>query len=186
LVYEQSVPGSNVSDVNYVGVRFYVDFPITTSRIGGHFAGNVGDRTFFGALVELSSEVDFPDSHNFESPDVVGSSLLHFPEPSNEVYGSLVADLQPGWYALVFGSGQLGATDVGGAVRNGTDISSPSYIVWQPGEGWFNLADLGFPGLGNLRLVVEGTVVPEPFYGTILVFAALLSLHRHHRAVVSR
>jgi hypothetical protein len=28
--------------------------------------------------------------------------------------------------------------------------------------------------------------VPEPFYGTILVFAALLSLHRHHRAVVSR
>src|SRR5689334_19233987 len=38
----QTVPGSNVSGSNFVGVRFYVDAPVVTTRIGGHFGGSFG------------------------------------------------------------------------------------------------------------------------------------------------
>lgn len=171
------VGGSNVSPVVFVGVRFHLDQPVITTQVGGHFVRNIGaDESFFGAIVKLDDESDFPASGDLSTPDVVGSTLLSFPEPSDAVFGDLAKPLDPGWYALTFGSGILGATGSGVALANGVDISDPAYIAFQPGPGfgWTNLE--GF--LSNFRFVVTGDVLPEPASLTIVAIALLCFLLR--------
>jgi hypothetical protein len=153
--------GSNVNSAVFVGVRFYLDQPVVSTDVGGHFVKNIGvNDSFFGAIVSLADQNDFPNSGNLSTPDVIGTSLLSFPEPSNEVLGPISKQLSPGWYALVFGSGLFGATGSGVALNNGLDIDDPKYIAFQPGSGfgWSNLE--GF--LSDFRFVVHGSVVPEP------------------------
>jgi hypothetical protein len=48
---------------------------------------------------------------------------------SNDFAANLSVVLTPGWYALVFGSGSVGATGIGVAPNNNSDIGSPSYIT---------------------------------------------------------
>lgn len=163
--------GSNVSPVVFVGVRFHLDQPVLTTQVGGHFVRNTGaDQSFFGAIVALDDENDFPDSGNLSTPDVVGATLLAFPEPSDEVFGDLAISLGPGWYALVFGSGLFEATGNGVALSNGVDIGNPVYIAFQPGFGWSNLLN---PIFRNFRFVVQGRVVPEPASASLAVMLLL-------------
>jgi hypothetical protein len=119
----------------------------------------------------LGDEDDFPDSLDFSTPDLLGSTLLTFPVSSDEVFGNLTLSLEPGWYALVFGSGLFGAIGDGATVRNGTDISNPRYIGLQPfsGFGWFNRSTTL-----NRRFVVLGEIVPEPT--TVLLGSMALML----------
>lgn len=164
--------GSNVSPFVFVGVRFHLDQPVITTQIGGHFVKNTGaGASFFGALVALADENDFPDSGNLSTPDVVGTTLLSFPEPSNEIFGAVAKPLPAGWYAVVFGSGLFGATGSGGAMNNGADIGSPGYIGWQVGavNGWGNLIN---PIFRNFRFVVQGQLVPEPCASNLLLVLA--------------
>jgi hypothetical protein len=158
-----TAPGSSgVNPDVFSGVRFQIVEPVVTTRIGGHFVHDPReDDTFFGAIVRLDSATDFPDSGDLSTPDVVGATLLAFPHPSDEVYGDLQVQLDPGWFALVFGSGLFGASGSGAAVLNNPDIGSPSYIAYQTGSGWLELSTLPGP-FQNYRLVVEGFVIPEP------------------------
>jgi hypothetical protein len=180
-VFTGDVPASNVVHFNFVGARFEVKETSLTTRIGGHFLGGFDNDTFFGALVRLTDPIDFPDSVDLSTPDVLGSTLMLFPEPSSEVFGNLSVELTPGWYAVMFGSGLFGATGRGAVVRNGTDRGSPDYILCQPSNGWFNLADLGFPGFGNQRFVIEGHVTPEPTSVGLVVAASCVLLSRRVR-----
>ena len=117
--------------------------------------------TFFGALVELSDGTDFPNSGDLSTPDVLGHALLTFPTSSDEVLGNLSLSLDPGWYALVFGSGLFGATTNGGAIRNGVDIDDPSYIAHGLNLNWYNL-DIFQTVFDNHRFVIRGNTIPEP------------------------
>jgi hypothetical protein len=154
-----SIGGSNVSASVFVGVRFFVDQPAIATGVGGHFIKNTGaDESFFGAIVAIDDQHDFPDSGDLSTPDVVDSVLLRFPEFSNEVSEPLTTRLMPGWYALVFGSGLFGATGKGVALSNNPDFGTPTYIAYQPGAGWFKLG--GF--FSDFRFTVDGQVVPEP------------------------
>lgn len=161
-------------------MRFFIDQSVTTTRIGGHFVKNtLADNSFFGAIVELDDEHDFPDSGDLSTSDVVGSTLLTFPEPSDEVFGDLAKQLESGWYALVFGSGLFGATGSGGAVRNGIDIGTPTYIGSQSGADWFNLTDLSdVVEFTNHRFIIEGSMVPESASLGLLLIAALCFMFR--------
>jgi hypothetical protein len=103
------------------------------------------------------------------TPDVIASTSMSFPTPSDEVFGSLSATLTPGWYAIVFGSGLFNTAGVGGAPRNNSDIGTPSYISFDPNFGWFNLSALPI-AIKNYRFVIN--IVPEPGSAAI----ALLSL----------
>jgi len=176
ITFEQGlhgeVPGSNVADSNFVGVRFEFAEAWKTTAIGGHFVRGFADDSFFGAIVKLINEFDFPDSSDLTSADVVGNTNLRFPTPSSEVFGQLSTTLMPGWYAVVFGSNLFQNTGWGAAVRNGKDIGSPTYIVWQPDSGWFNIDDLGFGGAPNARFVVLGNPIAEP--ATLVGMATLL------------
>ena len=115
---DQSVPGTNVNQFVFVGARFELTEPVITSRIGGHFASLGISGNFFGAIVSLDGPDDLPDSSDLSTPDVLGSTLLEFPDPSDDVFGMLELDLDPGWYGVVFDSGLFGATGAGGAIRN--------------------------------------------------------------------
>jgi hypothetical protein len=158
-VSDQVVLGATISPFAYNGVKFQLSQPVITRQIGGHFVGSLG-TTFFGAIVALENENDFPDSGDLSTPDVLGSMVTAFSEPSAEVFGDLELHLDPGWYALVFGSGFFGASGDGAALLNNPDIDNPTYIGHQPlsGFGWGNLIN---PIFRNYRFVVEGNVIPE-------------------------
>jgi hypothetical protein len=173
----QEVPGSNVASFSFVGTRFQIAQPVLTTHVGGHFVGGYEETSFFGALVALLGRDDFPDSEDLSTSDVLGVSILNFPHASADTRGELSLRLSPGWYALVFGTHHFGTDGRGAAVRNGLDIGSPSYIVWQDDPGWFNHSELsGANQPGNLRFIIEGTVIPEPSTGALLAIA-MLSTH---------
>jgi hypothetical protein len=155
---------------SYNGVRFQLNQSVLTTEIGGHFVAPTGG-TFFGAIVELVDEEDFPDSGDLSTPDVLGNTLLAFSASSAEVFGDLSLSLDPGWYAMVFGSALFGATGDGAALLNNLDIGSPSYIGHQPlsGSGWGNLLN---PIFRNYRFVVRGNLIPEPTAVALMIAAA--------------
>ncbi|NOZ38880.1 MAG: hypothetical protein GXP24_01470 [Planctomycetes bacterium] len=176
-VFDRVVLAVNVTNSSYQGVRFELTQPVVTTQVGGHFvAPPNSDSVFFAAIVELDNAIDFPDSEDLSTPDVLGTNLLAFPEPSGEVWADLELSLNPGWYALVFGSGLFGASGTGGAIRNSIGIDSPDYIGFQSGFGW----GARVPGK---RFVIKGTIVPEPT-SFVLAFSAslfLLAQKRSHR-----
>jgi len=175
ILYSQlgnTVPGTEVFLSVFPGVRFELTQPVKTTSVGGHLVASTGG-TFFGAIVALDDENDFPNSGNLSTPDVLGTATLTFPNPSNEVFGNLELELGPGWYALVFGSELFNTTGAGGAVRNGMDLGNPTYISFQPDQ-WFNLDDLPLP-FDNHRFVVNGEIVPEPS-SLVLVLLTILAL----------
>jgi hypothetical protein len=157
-----SVAATNITPHVFTGVRFKLTQPVITTQVGGHFVDRA-NGTFFGAIVELDDQNDFPNSGNLSTPDVLGTATLTFPNPSAEVFGNLNLSLDPGWYGLVFGSGLFGTSGDGAAPRNNNDIGSPMYIAFQTGTGWFNLSDLSDAILFvDHRFVVKGHLVPEP------------------------
>lgn len=151
-VSNQVVLGENVNGFAYSGARFHLMQPVITSRIGGHF---VGQGIFFGAIVQLDDENDFPDSNDLSTPDVLGNTSLIFTDPSDEVFGDIDIYLDSGWYAIIFGSGLFGTTGDGAALLNNPDIGTPDYIGFMNGFGWGHR-------LSSKRFVVEGAIVPEP------------------------
>ena len=167
------VPGTSVDSHIFPGVRFQVTQPVVLSEVGGHFVEE-SSGTFFGVIVALNDETDFPDSGDLSTPDVLGAATLTFPNPSKEVYGNLVLPLDPGWYALVFGSGLFGTNGLGGAVRNGVDFGDPSYVAHGPNLQWFNF-DIFGTFFDNHRFVVKGAIVPElNALGMVLFFLVVL------------
>jgi hypothetical protein len=160
--------GVNVSHVVFGGVRFQLNTPVVTTHVGGHFVGRPdADPSFFGAIVRLDGESDFPNSADLSTPDVCGATLLTFPNVSAEVFGELNLFLEPGWYALVFGSGLFNATGAGASLRNNIDVGSPDYIGFQLGFGWGERASQD-----DKRFLVFGNIVPEP---TALILSAIAS-----------
>jgi hypothetical protein len=99
------VSGTNLNAAVFNGVRFELTKSVFTNGIGGHFVGSPsGNGDYFGAIVRLDGPNDFPNSANLTSSDVLGTTLIHFPDPSAEAFGNIELPLDPGWYGLVFGT----------------------------------------------------------------------------------
>lgn len=176
----ENIPGTNVSSTVFVGVHFQLTQPASITGVGGHFSAGDSGGTFFGAIVALTGKSDFPDTTDLSSPDVLGVTLLEFPYPSAEVYGDLELALEPGWYGVVFGSGAFGATGSGGAIKNNSDVDSPSYFGWQASLPWGSRSATA----KGQRLVVLGGTIPEPTSTCSLAVLTLqLGLWYHLRAV---
>lgn len=172
-----TIPGTTVDRFDFPGVRFELTQPVVTSQVGGHFVQETAG-TFFGAIVKLNDQNDFPNSSDLSTPDVLGVATFTFPNPSAEVFGDMTLALNPGWYALVFGSGLFGTSGSGGAVRNGVDIGDPAYIAYGRNLHWLNL-DIYQSFFDNHRFVVKGSFVPEPnTLITIVMVLVVLSCFR--------
>jgi len=167
------ISGLNVLSNVFAGYKFEILELTQVTRIGGHFLENSvdgGAGSIFGALVNLESEFDFPDSSDLSTPDVLGSTLISLPRLSSEASGELSLVLEPGWYAVIHGSGLFGADGFGVSPRNGADIGSPTYIGGQRNTigFWRELP----ARLINQRFFVEGFVIPEPSTSLLMLFGA--------------
>ncbi len=105
--------GLVVDDFFWPAHRFQIGTYTRLGSVGGffeNFAAN--DQTIFAAVVALTGPLDFPDSLDLSTPDVLGTTLVNIGGQTilgSDRSGSLNLALVPGWYALVFGAGKFGA-----------------------------------------------------------------------------
>jgi formylglycine-generating enzyme required for sulfatase activity len=157
---------SGLSDSLYLGSRFSIDRAVEVESVGGHLEGLEGN--LFAAIVPLTNSIALPSGSPFDA-STVATTVFTAPTPSNDILVPLSVKLNPGHYALVFGSGQFGASSsgYGGMPTNNVDLPGrSSYFQWQYGD-W-----RAYTGRG-LRFVVMGNVVggpgPEPVYRSSLL-----------------
>lgn len=147
------------SDI-FLGARFELTTTAITTAIGGHVLAEVDlDGTFFGAIVKLDGPDDLPDSTDLSTPDVLGTTSLVFPDPSDDAFGELSLELDPGWYGVIFGAGLFGTDGLGGMPRNNPVANATSFFAMRVGLPWAT------PPIGlydGSRFVVRGLPVPEP------------------------
>lgn len=153
--------GSSVTNTQFIGWRFQIDAPLDVDHVGGHLL-EFEPGGLFAALVSLPSINSLPAGAPFTADELVATTTFQAPFPSDEVTIPLNAELHPGSYALMFGTGLFGATGLGGMPNFNdqpdippTDISS--YIFWaipqlnEPPEWRENLNS-------HMRFVVEAHV----------------------------
>ncbi len=170
--------GLHISDNQSVGVRFYIEQDVQVTAIGGHLVqhkDNTGD--FFGAILSLDSFNDYP-SGNISTPiadmsEVVGSTIFVPDYPSSDYRTTLSVELEPGYYALIFGTNALGAS--GGSalmplVGQTSLTDSGAMLGWQP----LNTGEWHGSSFIEARFVVEGYVVPEPATFLLLGLGAVM------------
>ncbi len=170
-------PGQNVGFVigndqpfdQYLGARFQVTATTVVDHIGGHLGKNpfpTGD--IFGAIVPLSGPTALPASTTVASI-ALAHTLFTPPVISNDILVPLSVTLKPGWYGLVFGSDEFGATGAGFMPFDNTDTSQASYFFRNPATGDWTVGTLQ-----NVRFVVTGvSAVPAPSALAVAVIGAL-------------
>ena len=132
VIYESATLGATgrlggaiLSDSQFLGSRFSLASSAIVTSIAGHIAG-IG--TLFGAIVELCGPNALPTGSPLSGTEVVASGTFVATAPSSEQILPLSVLLNPGDYAVIFGSGQFGATGVGVMPGGVTTIGSPSYF----------------------------------------------------------
>jgi len=174
-VFNQVVPGANLNQFSFNGMRFELDQPTRVSRVGGHFVGAVsGGNSLFGAIIRVEDEDDFPDSTDLSTSDIVGSTVFSLPDSSALTYGEINLVLEPGWYALVFGSGLFDASGRGAALLNNEIGESSNLLGFLSGFGWGSRQS-------GMYFVVEGSAVPEPSSITAASVLLVLGISRIRR-----
>ena len=159
--------GISVGVFQYVGSRFELSERRVATAVGGHFGTSAtGEQTVFGALVRLTSMTDFPDSLiPLNTPDVLATTVFALPKPSNDAIASIgPVELPPGFYAVVFGSGQFGASGQGFVPATNVPVGLSSDI------SYVNLNGLHWSdtGIFQNRFVVYGEI-PEPGAAALLI-----------------
>ena len=155
--------GALIGVEQYLGSRFQVTSTVNVEQIGGHMARrDIGNDLFFGAILSIAGENALPSGNPVDG-NWLASTTFDPGTPSTDVRTPLSVTLTPGWYALIFGSGQFGTTGRGAMPENDTnDVNSDYYFFWDGNNSVWNDA-----GGAHKRFVVEGTFdsadpVPEP------------------------
>ena len=140
----------------YLGARFSLATTVDVTSVGGHIFGN-DDGMLFAAIVQLFGPGALPSGNPFDGSTLASTTFLP-PLLSADIIIPLGVTLGPGDYALVFGSGQFGATGSGRMPNNNTDLSVASYFFWN-GPPWTD------DSISQVRFVVSGDIakpIPEP------------------------
>jgi hypothetical protein len=160
IIYESATLGPTgqfsgymLSGSQFLGSRFYLSEEREITAIGGHLAEDIAGN-LFGAILGLSSISDLPPGSPFIGFEVKASTVFDGPLPSTDFRTPLSVTLPAGYYAVVFGSDELGASGGNGVMPElgQTNISGATYIVWN-GMGWYDAEPDPPP-----RFVVEGIV----------------------------
>jgi hypothetical protein len=125
LIYQSATPvvtsttgvtsanGFETDPNGFSGVNFQITTPTLVHAIGGHFYGGptTGNGEIFGALVPVASLTSPPASPTLDS-GVIATTLLTLPPQgtTDTIFGPVNITLDPGFYAVLFGSGKFGAT----------------------------------------------------------------------------
>ena len=163
--------GVTISPYQILGARFHLDSTVEVTAIGGTMAG-LEEGTFFGAILSLEDSESLPIGQPINNSEVVASTLFTLSDTQDYRF-PLSTRLTKGDYALVFGSGQLGASGGVGMMKWMTTSGTLDFISWT--SSWDHW-DAG--GYSNLRFIVEGTVVPEPATLLLLGMGGLALLRK--------
>jgi hypothetical protein len=165
-----------------IGWRFKVTAATVVTQVGGHLGGISGQ--IFAAITRLPELDSLPQGAPFDDDEVVASAKLTPPAVTADVRVPINALLSPGSYALVFGSGQFGATGSGfipyGQQTNIEPTMRSSYISWRqtlPEQfAWTS------GGPNTVRFVVVGSEVagPTDFTSDGLIDAQDLAVWRNN------
>ncbi len=152
----QTGGGYAVNGDQFLGTRFEITEATDVTAIGGHLYGS---ESLFGAILTLDSMSALPHGSPFDAGEVVATVTFSPGSASSDFRTPLSVTLQPGIYAIVFGSGQFDATGSGGMPFNNSDQPAASYINGGEDNWWRG-------GFSQVRFVVEGDLadatVPEP------------------------
>jgi len=170
LIYESATLGPTgqgggtlLDSSQFLGSRFSVTETVEVTAIGGHM--QLGSfppgGSLFGAIVDMSGLL--PAGSPFTGGEVVASTVFTAPSLSSDVSVPLSVILPPGDYAIIFGSGQLGAFGFGSMPSNDIDTpaGSGSYFFWNGGISIWQDS-----GIINTRFTVEGNVLDVAVGGT--------------------
>ena len=149
----------------YAGARFHLDYEAEVTAIGGHFLLDNDTGNLFGAILPLSGPGAMPSLPPFDSSDIIASTVFVPDSPSTDYRTSLAVTLQPGDYALIFGSNALGAEDgiMNIIIAADQQRLDGGDLIRAEADGSWSAEVL------PARFVIEGTVnVPEP--ATLILF----------------
>ena len=155
--------GATLAGSQYSGSRFSLNDPVQVQGMGGHMFG-IDGGSLFGAIVSLSGSSALPSGSPFDTTTMAATTFTLPIGADADVTVPLSLELQPGNYAIIFGSGQFGASGLGAMPMDNIDIpGQASYFAWVNNNGWID------GSISQTRFVVYGDVVPEP--GTFALFA---------------
>lgn len=154
--------GSYIVDAaDQLGASFSVSTPIEVQSIGGLFS-MYSSGTLYGAILAVDPSAGLPQGG-------VASALAHVvfdASGGGDLTASLAQplDLGPGRYAVVFGSGQWGATGSGALVGSQDPIGQPSFVQsLDGGQSWSSFSS------DTVRVTVQAAAVPEPASALLLL-----------------
>ncbi len=139
--------GISVNVAQFLGPRFHVEQRTQITAVGGHL-WNSGSNTFFAAILALSGPDALPTGSPINPSEVAASTVF---DPGR-IYGDfstpLSVILEPGYYGLVFGTDELGASGGDGIMPTNQkdNLDQPSYFRWDlhagsAGSIWKNSSD---------------------------------------------
>jgi len=129
--------GLPIDSTHWIGSRFHIDEEVLVTEIGGHLLA-LPEGTIFGAIVALSSSGAVPEGSPFNEGEVVASTIFNPGWPSSLYRMPVSVILEPGDYALVFGTDALGASGGDGAMPQSTmGLLWASWFGWD-GTQWHN------------------------------------------------
>jgi hypothetical protein len=168
----------------HFGYRFTIDGVVQVEQVGGHMG--LGGGTLFAAIVSLSGPNALPSGAPFDGT-TLATAVFNAPasELSVDLRVPLPITLNPGSYALVFGSGLYGAFGTTYMPLNNPPFSSPDSLI---GYRFDDSRWRAFGGTNiHARFVIEGVVIPEPSMALFAAAAGILGLRtRHARSVLNR
>jgi len=169
--------GLLIDSSEYLAARFQTSqaFTLTTVQIHvDHSGGAEGNGLVFAAIVPLTDLSAFPNAGNpalIADDNPLEVHTFTTPTLSSVVTIPFSSSLPAGTYALLFGSGEFGATGSGAAPVNNTDIGTPSYFFRNSSNTFINGV------FSNVFFAVNGTpgqtAAPEPGSLALLTLAAL-------------
>lgn len=174
IIYESAIfttpggtAGSAISANQFLGTPFSITEIVEVTAIGGHMVATAGN-TIFGTIVPIPSPNFVPGVAPLEIESIALASTIFSPNATaSDFKMPLSIVLNPGDYAVIFGSGLFGATGTA-ALINDNNVFIPNTFVFStdniPPPTGFPLGRWNGPiqNYSSLRMSVEGNVVPEP------------------------
>ena len=169
-----------VGKIQFVAARIEIVDIIHVTSIGATMFSLNEDGTFFAAILQLQGSTSLPVGSPFDGTELL-ATIFNAGETINDYYGTTDLVLNPGHYAIIIGGGEFGATGSGGLSSNNIDHPWASFFLWTDvdpiipfgehtplGNGSWSESDFG-----GYRIFLEGTVIPEPSTGIMLLFGFL-------------
>ncbi|MCC9600963.1 Ig-like domain-containing protein [Stieleria sp. JC731] len=149
---------TSLNSDNFYGVRFEVTATTHLDQVGGNFQFFTGTGPF-AAVVALDDATDLPDSEDLSTPDVLATTVIPLAfQDDGDKRGAIDVTLQPGWYAVMFGTGKFGSNGITNLFLNSDPVGDQSFIHAQPGVPRF-LAPTAASGIPGARFVLEGSTL---------------------------